>query len=156
MTAFTAYIDCNNKNLTFDQIFNKLLVADVDGEPAFKVITANDALTGNLIDFRKTNLTNVAVGVKSSGGNVLGWNIINPNASAVYVKFFNKAFGSVVVGTDVPTLTLMIPANGSVYQQPDCVQQEFTTAISIATTTGLADTDNTAPGTAIHINVKYK
>jgi len=154
--AFTPYITCDNKNLSLEQLFNLLLVADSEGKPALKIITANDALTSNLSDLRKKDLTNTAFAIKATGGNLLGWNIINPNASAVYVKFYNKVAGTVVVGTDAPVLTLMVPANGSVYQQPDCSQHEFATAMSMAVTTLIGDTDATAPATAIHINVKYK
>jgi len=154
--AFTPYITCDNKNLSFDQLFNQLLVADSEGKPAFKIITANDALTSNLSDLRKTDLDNTAFAIKGTSGNLLGWNIINPNPSAVYVKFYNKVAGTVVVASDAPLLTLMVPANGSIYQEANCVQQEFSTAMSLRVSTGLADTDNTNPATAIHINVKYK
>lgn len=154
--AFTPYITCDNKNLTLEQLFNLLLAADADGNPVLKTINANDALTGNISDLRKTDLTNAAFAIKATAGNLLGWNIINPNASAVYVKFYNKVAGTVVVGTDLPLLTIMVKANDTFYQEANSVQREFSTAMSMRVTTVLADADNTAPGTAVHINVKYK
>lgn len=106
---------------------------------------------------RITNLTNTAQAVKASAGNLYGWNIINPNATAVYVKFYNIAAASVTVGTSAVALTLMIPAQGSVYLEPSCIQQYFSTAISVACTLNLADNDNTDPGGSdITINIKYK
>jgi len=154
--AFTPYTTCDNKNLSTDQLLNLLLVADSEGLPALKTITANDALTTNILDVRNVKLSNTAHAIKATSGNLLGWNIINQNGSAVYVKFYNKEAASVEVGIDVPVLTLMVPANGSVYQQPDCSQHEFATAMSMAVTTLIVDTDATDPATAIHINVKYK
>lgn len=155
--AFTQWTDCTNNNLSLEQIIKKwLLVEDADGNPAFKTITANDALVNNLTDLRKVDLSVTAFAIKGTAGNLLGWNIINPNASAIYVKFYNKVAGSVVVATDVPALTIMVKANDFVYVAPNCAQAEFSTAMSMRACTGIGDTDNTAPGTAIHINVKYK
>lgn len=154
--AFTQWTTCANNVLSPLQIFLKyLLVQDQDGLPAIKVITANDALVSSLSDKRITNLSNAAQGVKAAPGNILGWNIINPNASAVYVKFYDKAFTSVNPASDIPTLTLMVPSNGSVYQEANCVQQQHAAAISVRATTLLIDTDITAPATNLTINVKY-
>jgi len=153
---FTPFTTCDNKNLSPEQLFNQLLVADSDGNPALKVITESDALTNNFSEIRKKDLSNTAFAIKGSAGNLLGWSIINPNASAVYVKFYDKVAGSVVVATDEPLLTLMVKANDAIYQEANSVQREFTTAMSMRVTTVLADTDNTAPGTAVQINVKYK
>ncbi|MDQ3047054.1 MAG: hypothetical protein M3R27_05850 [Bacteroidota bacterium] len=104
---------------------------------------------------RITNLSNVAQAIKATTGNLYGWNIHNPNTSDVYVKFYNAAFASVVVGTTVPVLTLHVPP-GSVYESPICIQQNFDTAISVAVVTTLADAGATAPASNIHLNVKYK
>lgn len=154
--SFTPYVTCDNKNLSLEQLFNLLLVADSEGNPVLKTINANDSLTDNISDLRKTDLTNTAFAIKAIAGNLLGWNIINPNASAVYVKFYDKVAGSVVIATDAPLLTIMVKANDTFYQEANSVQREFSTAMSMRVTTVLADADNTAPGIAIHINVKYK
>lgn len=153
---FTPYIDCDNKNLSIEQIIKKfLLVEDAEGNPALKVITANDALTNANLDLRKTDLTKIKTTVKTGAANLMGWNIINPNATAVYVKFYDKLIADVTVGTTVPILTLMVPANGSVYQQPDCIQASASLGLVVLATSLLADTDTTDVTTPIQINVKY-
>lgn len=153
---FTPYIDCDNKNLSIEQIMKKfLLVEDAEGNPALKVITANDALTNSNLDLRKTDLTKIKTTVKVGETNLMGWNIINPNATAVYVKFYDALLADVTVGTTVPILTLMVPANGSVYQQPDCIQQNASVGLVVLATSLLADTDTTDVTTPIQINVKY-
>lgn len=155
MSLFEAYIDCEKKSIGLEQLFNLLLVKDADGLPALKTITANDALVSSLVDFRKTNLTIIKTEVKSTPGNILGWNIINPNANAVYVKFYNSSLADVTVGTTIPVLTLMVPANGSVYQEANCVQQIFSTSIVIAATNLISDADTTNVSTPLMINIKY-
>ena len=131
---FTAFTDCANKNLPLEAIFNKLMVTDAEGNPVFKSVNANLAMNGLVLDLRKTDLTKIAHAVKASPGRVLGWNIINPNATAVYVKFFNKAAAGVVLGTDVPSYTLMIPASSPVYIPATAIQYEFSVAISVLAT----------------------
>ena len=152
--ALTNYTDCDNKNLSIEQLEKQSYIADIDGKPLEKVAVVFN-YQGGLSQVRKTNLTNTAFEVKDSKGNLIGWNIINPNALVVYVKFYDKAAAKVNAATDVPKLTLMVPASGTLYVAPNAIQQEFGTAISMRACTGLADTDNTSPGTAIHINALF-
>lgn len=148
--------NCELAKLSFEQLFRKfLLVDDGTGCAGLKVVTSNDVLNQTLEAYRKTDLGITDQAVKSEAGRLLGWNIINPNDEPVYLKFYDAAVGDVTVGTTVPVLTLQIPANGSIYQEPNCVQQIFSTAIVIAATKLLADTDTTAPDTAIQVNIKY-
>lgn len=152
---FTAFTDCANKNLPLEAIFNKLMVADAEGNPVLKSVNANLAMNGLILDARKTDLTKIAHPVKASAGRLLGWNIINPNATAVYVKFFDKASAGVVLGTDTPVLTLMIPATSSVFIAPNTVQHEFTVAITVLATAALADNNTADVTTPLMVNIKY-
>lgn len=113
------------------------------------------------LTYRNTALTNTAVQVKASGGSVMGWNFINVNSVAVYVKFFNLA-SNVTVGTSPVFLTQAVPG-GSVsnpginFLEAGLIPQEvFSAGISMACVTGLADNSNTAPTTPIHASVRYK
>jgi hypothetical protein len=114
------------------------------------------------LTYRNTALTNTAVAVKAGAGSVMGWNFINANTVPVYVKFYNIAAASVTVGTSAVVLTIMVPAAGSVnpgmfFLEPGLIPVEvFSTAISMACVTGLADNSNAAPNTAIHVSVRYK
>lgn len=106
--------------------------------------------------FRTNALSNSAVAVKASAGELWGWNFVNPNPTPVYVKFYNTAAGSVVVGTTAIVQTLMVPGSGSVYQDPNVAQHIYSTAITMACVTGTLDTDTGVPATAIIAEMKYK
>jgi hypothetical protein len=86
----------------------------------------------------------------------MGWNIINPNGSDVYVKFCDSA--GATAGTTAIVKTLMIPANSTVYleSRPNSSQIFFGTAMMIYCVTGLADNNTTAPASAIHACFYYK
>jgi hypothetical protein len=111
---------------------------------------------------RTTVLTNAPQTIKTSAGSIMGWNFINVNTSAVYVKLYNALIGNVTVGATTPLLTIAVPAGSATNPginmvTPDLVPFEvFSSAISFACVTGLADNSNTAPTTAIHASVRYK
>jgi hypothetical protein len=116
----------------------------------------------SIINYRNTALSSTKQEVKSSAGDVYGWNFINPNTVDVFIKFYNTALASVTVGTTTPVLTLCVPSatsasiNGIFYQDVQAEPQMiFSTAIVIAAVTGLADNSTTAPSTAIHCGVRY-
>jgi hypothetical protein len=111
---------------------------------------------------RTQALTNTAQTIKSSGGSVMAWNFININSVAVYIKFYNALIADVTVGTTTPMLTVAVPAGSATNPginmlSPGLIPFEvFSSAISFACVTGLADNSNTAPATAIHASVRYK
>ncbi len=133
-------------------------IVDASGNQITSFGSSISALSTNAPDtIRITNLTNAAQAIKASAGNLYGWNIINPNTTVVYVKFYNTAAASVLVGTTAVVLTIMVPASGSIYLEPSCIQQHFTTAIAVACVLNLADNDTTDPGASdIFIDVRYK
>jgi hypothetical protein len=128
-------------------------------------IAINNSLTlvaeSGYLTYRNTALTNAAVQVKASGGSVMGWNFININSVTVYVKFYNLATG-VTVGTSPVLITQAVPGGstsnpGINFLEASLIPQEvFSTGISIACVTGLADNSTTAPTTPIHASVRYK
>jgi len=97
--------------------------------------------------------------VKASAGQVYGGWVYNAAASILYLKFYNVVAASVTVGTTVPVITLPLPpASLVVLGGPGLAHGiEFTTAISVAVTTGLADNNAGAPATNdIVANIFYK
>lgn len=120
------------------------------------------ASESGFLTLRSTALTNTAIAIKSSAGSLMGWNFINANTVAVYVKFYEVAAASVAIGTTPVKLTLAIPAgsatNPAIFLvSPDLVPFEvFASAMSFACVTGLADNSITAPTTPIHASVRYK
>lgn len=105
--------------------------------------------------FSNSALSNTVTAVKASAGKLGGYVIGNPNASAIYIQVFNKAVGSVTLGTTVPDMVFLIPgaANGA------GANVEFTqgiplgTAITVAVTT--TPTGSTAPGTGAVVNILF-
>jgi hypothetical protein len=109
-------------------------------------------------------LTNAAQAIKASAGNVFGVRIHSPagNVIPTYIKFFNVAAASVVVGTTVPVLVLPVPAydgtnTGHLLIVPGPTPIEnFSTAISAIATSVLADTGaQTAPTTGVIAEIHY-
>jgi hypothetical protein len=100
--------------------------------------------------------------IKASGGNVYGMHLLNPNAVAIFVKFFNVAAGSVVSGTTVPVHVVMVPAgvgsnHGQVMIAPDAFPLwNFSAAISVLATSVFADGgEQTAPGAGLMAEFAY-
>lgn len=95
--------------------------------------------SANLIDIDETEDE-----IKGTAGQVYGYYFYNDGAAEVYVKFYNATAASVVVGTTTPAFTLGIPA-GSAANLLSPLGIAFSTAITIAATTGIAVADATAP-----------
>lgn len=101
-----------------------------------------------------TALTNSAQAIKASAGQLYGWYIYNPNASAQFVQLYNTAAASVTVGTTNPLFMLTIPATSG-------ANVEFTNGITFSNTgwscaaTSTAG-GNGAPSTALDAVFFYK
>lgn len=93
--------------------------------------------------FTNSAATTNATNTKASAGTV--WSVLasNINAAVRYLKLYNKA-SAPTVGTDVPVLTIPIPAGGVVQIDPGSNGIRFATGISWALTTAAADSDTTA------------
>ncbi len=115
------------------------------------VVLATDdlaALTGGLSVFRSLDLDETSEQVKASPGKLCKLRMTNFATSPRYVKLYDNA--SPTVGTTTPIDTIVLPAAGS---SDACVVTEtfgdkglaFSTALSMAATTALADADEGAP-----------
>ena len=87
----------------------------------------------------------------SAGACQITWMmVVNMRTTVRFLKLYDGTAATVVVGTTEPTLTIPIPAQadgnggGFIFQLPHAI--EFTTALTIAATTGVADADTGAPG----------
>lgn len=100
--------------------------------------TAGGATPYKLNSAATTNATSV----KASAGQVYSIVATNTNASARYLKLYNKA-SAPTVGTDTPVQVYMLPAGGGVSIALP-VGMVFSTGIALATTTGAADSDTGA------------
>jgi len=115
-------------------------------QPISGSVTANQGTvatpTASNINSAATTNANI---VKASAGSVYNIAISNVSASPRYVKLYNKAT-AVTVGTDVPVLTIPIPAGALVQNNFGILGHRFTVGISLAITAGSADSDTAAIG----------
>lgn len=102
---------------------------------------ANGTTPYKLISLATTN-ANV---VKASGGNLYSIVAIGLTSTVRYLKLYNKATAP-TVGTDVPLMTIPIPANtqGAGIAIPFSMGVNFPLGIAIAITSGLADNNTGA------------
>lgn len=112
--------------------------------------------SGGLSIFRSIDLDETEEDVKTSAGQLYGWYIYNAASSVRYVKLYNATAASVTVGTTTPVMTIPIPAtSGANVEFTNGIA--FSTAITAAATTGVADSDTGAPGAnEVIVNLLYK
>ncbi len=116
--------------------------------------TSGGLLVSRAVSAASTNATSA----KGSAGQVFGWAVFNTNASARYLKIYNKATAP-TVGTDTPVLTITIPGNtaGAGANVEFANGIAFGTGIGWALTTGVADSDTGAvAANEIVVNLMYK
>jgi hypothetical protein len=119
---------------------------------------ANTLGTGGTTPYKliSTASTNANV-VKSSGGNLYSIVAIGQTSTIRYLKLYNKATAP-SVGTDVPVLTIPVPANtqGAGVSIPFSMGVNFSLGIGIAITSGSADNDAGAVGASdVIVNLTY-
>lgn len=77
-------------------------------------------------------------------------------ATARYVKLYNKAT-TPVVGTDIPVLTFMVPANGQMVNPEFGFGVKFPLGLAFAITAGVADADTAVvAANDVIVNMGYR
>lgn len=116
--------------------------------------------SGGCTIFRSIDLDESEEQIKASAGQVYWVHAINLANAVRYLKFYNATAASVTVGTTTPVLTLPLPTQGDTngagftFSLPQGLA--FSTAITAAATTGVADADTGAPGAnEVILNVGY-
>lgn len=114
------------------------------------IVTPLPHTAGGCTIFRSIDLDETEEEVKATAGQVYGIFAINTTNATLFLKFYNATTGNTTVGTTTPVLTLPVPGNndtdGAGFYISLPVGIEFTTAITVACTTGVADNDTTGPG----------
>lgn len=103
-----------------------------------------------------TSSTNANV-IKNSGGNLYSIIAIGLTSTVRYLKLYNKAT-TPTVGTDVPLMTIPVPANtqGAGISIPFSMGANFPLGIGVAITSGSADNDTGAVGAGdVILNITY-
>jgi hypothetical protein len=95
-----------------------------------------------------------ATSAKASAGKLFSVNGLNSTATVTYLKFYDKA-SAPTVGTDVPVLTLVLPASAAFSY--DLGGIAFATGIAYGLTTDAADAGTTvvAAGAILGLNVVF-
>lgn len=116
--------------------------------------------SGGTTPYKNLDVDETEDEVKGTAGQIFWIHAVNLSAAKLYLKIYNAAAADVTVGTTVPTLTLPVPTlattngNGFVFCVPNGIA--FSTAITIAATTGFADNDAGAPGAnELIVNLGY-
>lgn len=118
--------------------------------------TPTPSATGGLSNSRTISAatTNATV-VKATPGKVHKVIVSNINVAARYLKLYNKATAP-TVGTDVPVITLLLPALSQQQLDLSDLGLQFSAGIGFALTTGVADADTGAVSAAEHVvNILY-
>lgn len=119
-------------------------------------VTATPA-TGTPYSLTTAASTNAAA-IKASAGTLFELTVSNPTATAAYLKLYNKATAP-TVGTDVPVLTVTVPATSAtappVVLNLGAIGKRFSTGIAIAVTAAAIATDTAATVAGIQIHGTY-
>lgn len=111
-------------------------------------------VTRGLSIFRSVSLTTKAE-LKASEGAVFFADLHNLTAAKAYVKFYDSPASGVTVGTTTPVMTVVLEANSG-KQMPIEWGLSFRSGITVAATTGVLDSDTTAPAAnGVVVNIGY-
>lgn len=124
----------------------------IEGNPVVVVSSATPA-TPSASVVLSTASTN-ATSVKVTAGNAYAVVLSNPGATAAYFKLYNKA-SAPTVGTDVPVITIPVPATSTIAYEFGAVGLRFTTGVAFALTGAITDADTTSSAAGIHVFLSY-
>lgn len=115
-------------------------------------VSSKPSVTGGLscIYFLDIDESPTSQEVKATAGCLYKLRITNRSTGVRYVKLYNATAASTTVGTTTPLDVIPVPANASDYtvitESFGGLGLTFSTALTIAATTGFADADVGAPG----------
>lgn len=142
--------------------YAKIMDGTVNGTDKLMVTSRNAAKVelipapaSGLSLFRSLDLDETEEDVKTSFGQVYGYYFANISTGWRYLKFYNATAANVTVGTTTPVLTCPLPPQ-SVANVTFPIGIVFSTAITAAATTGVADADTGAPAANdVVVNIFY-
>lgn len=106
-----------------------------------------------LLTYRNINLGATGVRIIAGKHQIMSMLLSNTSGGTLYVKLYDKA--TAPSSSDTPTHTIALPANQTIPWSPlDGIG--FTLGIGIRATTGVADNNNTSPGSnEVIVNIEY-
>lgn len=140
MSSIPTYIAGARQNGTANPIpVTNTGTATISGTVTANQGTLTAPTTSNINSAATTNATSI----KGTAGTIYAITCSNAGAAAAFVKLYNKAT-SPTVGTDVPVITIPIPAASIVSLNMGVLGHRFATGIGLAITNLVADSDTTA------------
>jgi hypothetical protein len=141
---------------TGSNVIGQIAVTSVAaGTNTIGAVNVKPTTSGGLSAYRQIGLGTTGQLVKSSPGQVFGWHISNTGTGGAFIKLYNLA-AAPTVGTSTPMLTLYVAGN-SVSAVEHINGITFSNGIGAGATTGVGDTDASAPGSnVVVVNLFYK
>jgi len=124
------------------------VAVDADG---FVKVTLQPVTAGGCSIHKALDIDESAEEIKGAAGQLYGMIVHNLSASLRYLKFYDAEVGDVTVGSTAPVMTIPVQTTGTTDGAGwspviPVMGIPFSSGISIAATTGLADADTGAPG----------
>ena len=124
------------------------------------ITQVNVSSPSNEIIFTDTQMGNTVDAVKASSAKVYSITIDNSanGGAASYVKIYNLASGSVVVGTTAPDEIIYVPAGQIItvpYFTSSAPGKTFGTALSLICVTTGGTAGSTSPSSPVVVSVNY-
>jgi hypothetical protein len=126
--------------------------------------TPNVAIPGGVVQTPGVGISVILQGaasinatlVRAASTQLMEISVFNPTAAIIYLKLYNKATAP-APATDSGLLmdVIPVPVNGRVGIEYGSLGKRFPAGLALATTTGAANTDATAPAAGIVINGTY-
>lgn len=136
---------------TISQILSSGVQAQQFGTWSLGASTSGGTNDFHLVSAASNNATNI----KNSAGQVYGYEIYNTNAAVRFVKLYNKS-SAPNPASDSPFRTIAVPAGGRAHFH-STTGLALGNGISLATVTGISDTDNTSVGAGdLVIDIDWK
>lgn len=111
--------------------------------------------SGGLLIFRSIDLDESEEEVVARPGSVFWMRAHNRSAAEVFIKFYDATAADTTVGTTVPVMTIPVqPDSADTWEV--CHGLAFSSAITVAATTGVADSDTVGPvANDVVVNIGY-
>lgn len=122
--------------------------------PTVSANTTESALIAPTLGALTAAATTNATSLKTAAGTVYAVSITNTSAAPIHLKLYNKA-SAPTVGTDVPVVTISVPANTEITREFGRVGRRFSTGIAYALTANQPTADATAVTAGSLVAIDY-